>query len=129
MTRDEILNMPAGTEMNTAIDLYVFGIEQAERQVDLTFVDGWAINSKTGNKIRTREHYPLPDYSGDNGIAWLVEERCTRFLVDKQDKELGYREWYCEIAMPNTQIYHTEAETMPLAVCRAVLLAAMEQQR
>jgi hypothetical protein len=96
MTRDEILNMPAGREMDVTIGYHVMDL------------------------VAPPEIYP--EYSTDIAAAWEVVEQMQKngYCFDADGNALRRRIRFGvgqEIG---------EAETMPLAICRAALLAFME---
>jgi hypothetical protein len=112
MTKDEILNLPAGEEMDTLI---------AERVMGFSF-------NKYGHSFTGKGHpgwhdlNKLPNYSTDMAAAWEVVEQRQKngYCFDADGNALRRRIRFGvgqEIG---------EAETMPLAICRAALLAVME---
>ena len=92
MTRDEILNMPAGREMDAQVGYIVY--PDAKKH-------GFIV---------------CPKYSTDIKDAWEVLEKLnlTDFTIEKAGAH------YCV----NLTIESACAETAPLAICRAALLAA-----
>lgn len=117
MTREQINAMEAGREMNDAIARHVM---QFERTPD---DDGWFINYR-GVEIPSI----APRYSTDLAAAWLVVERLTQkgygVSVDTFPDVSG-----CSILKPEDggcweSIAIVKATTVPLAICRAALLAA-----
>jgi hypothetical protein len=102
MTRDEILNMPAGREMDVTIGYHV---------MDLGAPPG-----------------VYPEYSTDIAAAWEVVEKanvsCIQQAIGDTPDELL---WFACCGDASTAC-DTEAfaETAPLAICRAALLAVME---
>jgi hypothetical protein len=110
MTRDEILNMPAGREMDVTIGYHV---------MDLVAPPG-----------------VYPEYSTDIAAAWEVVEKiseqknaqvyiCTNFSSEFGDTfyvEI-YKNWDGEQEQILTS---ATAETAPLAICRGALLAVIE---
>lgn len=116
MTRDDILNMPAGRELDLLIALKVMG---------------WEHNSLGDAWIREGEPWVGCDEfqpSVDIAAAWEVVERL---------KELGVyltictleNDYQCELDRLKTYELACDSvisETAPLAICRAALLAVME---
>ena len=103
MTRDEILNMPAGQDM----DLLV-----AEEVLKLDSI-GW----------NERFFHNRANFSTDIRAAWEVVERMGN--VDELhdvDIRTSIRGWYCNI-FNSFDSFEAGAETAPLAICRAALLA------
>lgn len=104
MTRDEILNMPAGKKINQLVWWKIFDMFPTPLNNDMNF---------------------LPDYSGDMNVAWSVLEKHIKTsdsvfnpFVEKTSKGFS-----CSFDGIN---YAWECETAPLAICRAALLAVME---
>jgi hypothetical protein len=95
MTREEILNMPAGREMDALI---------AEKVIDPDWV-----------KLKNL----CPHYSTDIAAAWELVEKMKYFTLYRGD---GY--WECEYS--GQYLESIDAETAPLAICRAALLAVIE---
>lgn len=111
MTKDEILNMPAGREMDALISAKVFSIMPFKHPGE------------------NQEELFLPAYSTDISAAWEVVEKLDPFdfeLVRNADKS-----WDCLIwnrAKENRlweakKIYVPDISDAPLAICRAALLA------
>lgn len=118
MTRDEILNMPAGREMDALIAERVMGR-------DVLLGSDWYFPSPYG----FGGHKSVPHYSTDIGNAWEV--------VDEMQAARNYWAYtgslssYCYAMFAGHQSQHeyrAEADKMPLAICRAALLAVMEEE-
>jgi hypothetical protein len=124
MTRDEILNMPAGRELDALIAERIFGLKDGGTH--------W-VNSEgkpTFLKVWDSEWLSEPFYpSEDIDFAWYVVEKMqvhgfnTRVEVQSQT--------VCSMWVKNLNIRGPEpvtarAETAPLAICRAALLAVMK---
>lgn len=106
MTRDEILAMPAGREMD----------EMIARKV---------INRKIGIRAYDRR---LPHYSTDIAAAWEVAEKLGSFWIDHTVSDLGIDvEFFTSLDHSKERLVAT-ADTAPLAICRAALLAVMEDE-
>lgn len=109
MTRDEILSMEAGREMDVTIGYHVMDL------------------------VAPPEIYP--DYSTDIAAAWEVVEKLENYpqhiLFEIVRKGINpnifwwaeFRECHRESKFRNFIAY---AEIAPLAICRAALLAIME---
>ena len=129
MNKDEILNMPAGYEINKLI---------------ATNVMGWALvnnHGAAGGKFwighggsfgDMPERY-LPDFSGDMNVAWSVIEKlengqpeilCNISRISENGQRDGL-EWHCHLRCidGNSTYYYAIADTVSLAICRAALLA------
>lgn len=112
MTRDEILNMPAGTKMNQLIWWKIFDMYPTPPNNDIKL---------------------LPDYSGDMNVAWSVVEKleksepetlCNISRISENGQRDGL-EWHCHLRCigGNGKYFYAIADTAPLAICRAALLA------
>jgi len=72
----------------------------------------------------------LPFYSTDITDAWAVVEKmcnetgCDIIKVCKRDPELLRGEWSCNFGRG----FEAFADTAPLAICRAALMAEIKQQ-
>ena len=126
MTRDEILNMPAGYEMDALVLAYVFGV--------MAFRDG---NGKAYKLGAFQENEPVPNYSTDISAAWEVYEKIISdcksnngepdFFMLNAYHAYPERGWYIAKiwAHHDGDIVEFEltAPSAPLAICRAALLA------
>lgn len=111
MTRDEILNMPAGRELDALIAEKVMGLK-----VDYEFDE--VLEPRVPFLVDKYDEWGyLPNYSTDIAAAWQVVERfeshCTMNNV--------HGIWECYL--PDFAI--GKDKTAPLAICRAALLAVM----
>jgi len=98
MTRDEILAMKPGRELDALIAEKVMGWS-------------WGI---IGDLI--------PAYSTDISAAWEVVEEMGDCLHLRQHGEQGeWEAWFC--GYPNSKAH---GETAPEAICKAALLAVMD---
>ena len=119
MTRDEILNMPAGREMDAILMEKLF-----EYSWDSSFKGG-AWRHADGSCYLQQL---LPRFSTDIAAAWEVVEKlcdetgCDIVKVCKRDPELLRGDWSCNFGRG----FEAFGETAPLAICRAALLAVME---
>lgn len=113
MTRDEILNMPAGREMDAEIIEKVFGrilIKPRSEALKYPHTD-WG--STTVNEI--------PHFSTDIADAWEVVDKVpnpSQFF----DCEKFEGKWTASFGGQ----YVVAADTAPLAICRAALLAVSD---
>ncbi len=108
MTHEEIQNMPAGNKIDMLVELDVFG---------------WPKGYDDARDI--------PPYSTDINAAWKVVEKLREdglYLTMNADAfSAGYPQfnpgsgWWCSFK------YSALAETAPLAICRAALLARGKQ--
>ena len=121
MTRDEILNMPAGREMDKLIAEKIFGWSDFG-----SFEDGGI-----SGKDKDGDGWILPYYSIGIAAAWEVVEK---FMPYKSPSlyVVGTM-WFCFFALKtgeglfaSTNVLEAKAPTAPLAICRAALLAMIE---
>ncbi len=97
MSRDEILAMPAGREINALI---------------------------AKNVIKSRR---VKHYSTDIAAAWEVMEAMRKNgVLSEYDSRFGYRFVFWDYTKNPQRPFEATAETAPLAICRAALLAMME---
>jgi len=114
MNKDEILQMPAGQDMDLLIADHVLKMD-SDMWNRLFF---YTMNNKT-------------KFSTDMSCAWMVVEKlcgengCDIVKVCKRDPELLRGEWSCNFGLG----FEAFGETAPLAICRAALLARCLTQR
>lgn len=145
MTRDEILNMQAGREMRRAIaeNVYKWKLEQNHGFAGGNFWVG------DGCLFGNRRESDLPEWDTDITAAWEVVEKISEMLFSEKLSisdgynyltlsRLGYKtgyaasfdcifndNWYEDITEYK---FAARAETAPLAICCAALLAVMDAQ-
>lgn len=133
MTRDEILNMPAGREMDALVWMALH-----EQNPDLTlcrFVDG----EYQPNAGYPSGHISPPNYSTDIAAAWdVVKKICIEAPEDcwtGPQMQINYSYEECEVIFTNldsidciSETAEATAKNLPLAICRAALIAVMEAQ-
>ena len=120
MTRDEILNMQAGKQM---------------RELVATRVMGWVIvwpasfddrPKEYWQDLHTKEARSVEAWHPDENMvdAWLIVN--TIMYDTKNDCNMASYggHWRCIFSRGNAS-----AETAPLAICRAALLAVMEDDK
>lgn len=128
LTRDEILNMPAGREMDALIAERVMGHE-VNRQAQL-FAHGLYYADMSEGIVR------LQDYSTNMGAAWDVVEKLENgdeILQIGLRRSRAVNQWNCWLigkmdqypCAPASDVYE---DTAPLAICRAALLATMQDR-
>lgn len=110
MTRDEILAMPAGREMDVCISEMFF--KRKNRQ---DFLGIWIEN------VAEYEHV-MPHYSEtyQDAMQIIGSPDMKEIYFEKSDEE-----YFCMIG-DNFDTAVTE-KTLPLAICRAALLATLEE--
>jgi len=131
MGRDEILNMPAGREMDALIAEKVMGLRvhiKPERQkVDLGFYRR-KIEYRTINWVYAGG-YLLRSYSTDISAAWDVVEKLktiyhmsiwTDYYEDRNNYGCRF-----QLRGGGQSSYPVISDAAPLAICRAALLATM----
>src|SRR5687768_7998759 len=117
MTRDEILKMSAGREMDALIAEKVMGHEVNR---DVTMFAG----GKTSKEPYSEGFTTLGHYSTNIADAWRVVEKLdTSFSLARawsldDPKWRGYSFWIGNGGNAISSL----AETAPLAICRAVLI-------
>lgn len=118
MTRDEILKMEAGRELDALVAKDVMGWHK---------LDGnWKDNiwEKADGHIKGDWH-PSEDISA----AWEVVTK-IRSMGWGVDISWFHEFIYCALHKPDSVIIkQANAETAPLAICRAALLAVMENDK
>ena len=129
MKRDEILNMPAGREMDRLIAEKVMGLSVYDGERKIVRYEGFHRKHKRTYsipeiyvRVSGVANYSCDSYSTDIKYAWLVFEKYTKIsgsvfnpFVEKTPKGFA-----CSFDGIN---YALECDTTPLAICRAALLA------
>lgn len=117
MDKEEILNMPAGREMDALIFEYVFKKEESA-----------SLRDEHGNLRRSwTDAYGFEgsDYSTDISAAWEVLERLKAIsgvtIGIRVHPTAGYS---VNIYQLGINYWPTE-DTLPLAICRAALLSCL----
>jgi hypothetical protein len=121
MTRDEILNMPAGKIMDDLIRIKIF--EYARMHYPGEDYWGEKCEDKDFPSCLCLRQVPYHNYSKDMSAAWEVVERIadSNFSLARNGDLCPSGLWECIVtgAVAN-------ANTAPLAICRAALLAVLE---
>lgn len=138
MTRDEILNMPAGREMDALIAEKVMGKRVFCANEELGgIVSGSIVRQgvwqmcEDGAMYDDRTVYAesIPHYSEGIAAAWEVVEKMQTIDAERPTEILRLpsvdNKWRVRFT---TQIFPGWGDTAPLAICRAALLAAMEAE-
>jgi hypothetical protein len=142
MTLEEVLDVSAGRELDALVAEKVMGWVYREywgqlvpsEHLDAPMWSEWA-QDKSGDVCRHpinrmpnipyRGDKPwIPEYSTDISAAWEVVEKNKEywfFLMYSADM----KQWWCEYRV-NKQKGRVTADTAPLAICRAALLAMSE---
>lgn len=113
--------MQAGRDMDALIVKAVFGLELQECMV------GGHPPGCTGN-------VQYPHYSTDIADAWRVVEKlkpAMRERLLRWQLEVYASENYgaCFINSANHTFFYSEADTAPLAICRAALMAVSQEEK
>lgn len=133
MTRDEILNMPAGYEMNKLIAEHIFGM-WIEENHGMAGGFYWVGNGVQFGDMRVQN---VPDYSTDISAAWEVYEKIISdcksnngepdFFMLNAYQACPERGWYIAKIWAHYDgdivEFELTAPSAPLAICRAALLA------
>ncbi len=126
MTREEIMNMPAGREMDKIIAEKVFGLEIRE-------TEKW-VKSCVPSKLRQPDYkvsiisaggLPLKNYSTDMTAAWDIVKKLPKgeFTLELGARTIlatffGYKN--------GSAVVRDNEDATPLAICRAALLTTLE---
>jgi len=134
MTRDEIVAMPAGREMDALIELAFFD----DFKADIIYIPGtlklrpwWRDGYRCGGD---KEDEVNTFFSEDVSASRLIAEKLGLAIIPQSDGD-GFR-WLAldleKVLYAGSSITLLEkngsavsAETIPLAICRAALLAVM----
>lgn len=120
-------DMPAGREMDALVAEKVMGwiLSPAKwlvRDRKAIAIPGNPIGPKTWEDL---DAPGLPRYSTDIAAAWQVVEKLfaigSFFSVESPNNGVG---WSCGITRGRDTIEYILADSAPLAICRAALLAA-----
>jgi hypothetical protein len=112
VTREEILAMDPGHELDELIAIHVMGYEKSRMQ------DGWV-------RIGALATYPKR-YSTDISAAWEVVEKFDEITIRRYETIGNESRFVCRIQVNHhTQVTNC-AKTAPEAICKAALLAVME---
>lgn len=126
MTRDEILAMPAGRELDTLVAENVMG----ETKPIYAHEPGHLLAIKHGSWYCLPEfdkgdecEWRAQSFSSDISAAWEVVEKLKEFKpIINYDP--FHKKWFVRF---NGGEFHS-AEVAPLAICRASLLAVLEDK-
>ena len=129
MTRDGILNMPAGREMGRPIAEMVMGLSVYDGERKIVRYEGFHGQHKRTYsipeiyvRVSGVANYSCDSYSTDIKYAWLVFEKYTKISgsVFNPFVENAPKGFVCSFDGIN---YALECDTASLAICRAALLA------
>jgi hypothetical protein len=136
MTREEILNIYASYEMDAMIYSIVFGKMAFRANGRWEFTNERDYLDK-GEGYYLGEHQEiirLPKFSTDIQAAWEVVEKLANepfaWHIESINLEGGRVTWWACLwgDVPDGSIaeYSAKADTVPLAICRAALLFALD---
>ena len=140
MTRDEILNMPAGREMDALIAEKVMGhtVDKRERYVKSSILSKRRQPMHKITELFVGGYY-LRKYSESIEAAWeVVNKICVSAPNDcwtGPTMQINYEHDSCEVIFTNldsidcaVESVQAIAESAPLAICRAALLTTLEDE-
>jgi hypothetical protein len=135
MTRDEILNMPAGREMDALVAEKVMGLYKYYPGIamDLSGIDGKVerVNYWWCKDLHNPHNtfVELKKYSVSISAAWEVVEKLKaggwEFYLEWGTNP---KPWVLFCHNPIEDISDSEADNITLAICRAALLAVLEEE-
>lgn len=124
MTREVILNMEAGRELDMLVAEKLFKLE-AGIENDWAFISP---NKESKVLVRTS----LPPYSSNIFYAWQVVEEVLETewtfntMSSKKDLGFGYSH-YVEFKTVGYITSQASESSLPLAICKAALLTTLEE--
>jgi hypothetical protein len=135
MTRDEILEMEPGNQLNVNVAMQVFGWQVIPFPIEAAgeVMNPFECRAKLCPPGEPWGDYPLPDFSGDVAAAWTVREELResggveliRMCEDHPEccifTTVGF-----PLSMDHHQVIGVMADTMMEAVCKVSLLAELE---
>ena len=137
MNRDEIHNMPAGLEIDELIARTVMEQSPCDKwqidHVDTVAGTVWGLEGGTCNH-QTGKCYPErlpPHYSSNIEAAWLVVEKISDRFYTSINNDLGIWNvdfWSDWKEGDDDPCHPATGETLPLAICRAALLATIKEE-
>lgn len=131
MTREEIMNMPAGREIDDLMATKVLGFRKEISSTMIGYGGKPVYQYCEGILVRYKGVF-LPHYSHDIEAAWEVVKNIVGNKGFKLDQfDLSYIHdgentfaWVCTFDNHGGSLEDmTDADTAPLAICRAALLA------
>lgn len=118
MMKDEILNMPAGREIEALIAVEIFGWQwlpwsgNTEQKVLVQYPEQAESMDWWGKDVMDL----VPGYSTDIAAAWDVVYKLHNVAINRH-----HVFWFCSFKGNES----AQGETAPLAICRAALLAVV----
>lgn len=126
MNREDIISIPAGKKMNILIAEKVMDKKPCEHWHMLRLEPWEFIHGVCGHETCYPINYP-PHYSSNINAAWGVVEKIKDIHItfDMFYRKNEQKWWVTTHASDNAKDYGI-ADTAPLAICRAALLAVMD---
>lgn len=142
MSRADIVKMEAGRELDAVVATTLFGFQWLP----------WAGNREQKVLVRSPQQAESNEWWGKD-VMWLVacfsrSLEASRFVINEMRQRGwtfrlvafptgGYSAWFEKHLQPIQspdrelfdQIHNAEAETEPLAICRAALIAIVESEK
>lgn len=143
MTRGEILKMPTGREMDAVIAECVMGEPEplmAESEVTVIYMSllrGYDVPHSAGGAWYATMDFEDGDtpywepchFSTNIAKAWRVVEKLMGFVFGVDVCVNHADGWWCRVKHSDGGLTTATADTAPLAICRAALLAVSEATR
>jgi len=135
MTREEILNMEAGQEIDELVAEKVMGwhiVTEGRRSPAWYDSEGRYQHHVAADyeSYEDDENFHLVNWHPSQSMLW-AEEVVEKFYSMKLDKYSNGEEWRCYLVMGKDGVNadgNGVANTAPLAICRAALLVVMESK-
>lgn len=127
MTRDEILKLEAGDELDALIAEKVMGWHSVEDKWGYKAwydaEDRFQCGIHKGDSHEDSEDFHILHWHPSSSIlwAWEVVEKANAFFLE-QPQNYDDKTWSASISI-SSYLWDAEADTAPLAICRAALLA------
>lgn len=123
MRKEEILNMPAGDEIDILVGENVMGWHKYWDERIKCFL--WHNKENKSATFVSGSFFHDWSPSTDIEAAWEVVDKAVYFELS-QPQNYEDKSWYCAMALEGTRTHDAQADTAPLAICRAALLAVMD---
>ena len=118
MNRDEILNMPAGRDLDALIATRVMGWQQDDSEQGFYF-DFWVTGQgDPDDKVQLNQF----QFSKDINLAFPLVEKLGLVIGYDEDEAHPGQNWLASLEWDPDSAYAARGEIAPLAICRAVLL-------
>ena len=113
MNREEVLRMEAGREIDFLI---------AQKVMEKSF---YSFDSDVPSAVSLKDHRKIPHYSTH---AYSAEKALEKIREKYPVVLLGTTSWDCKVFLPKGVVSSGLTESLPLAICRATLLTAIEEE-